>query len=310
MFTRQQILIRAAWIAIFGNGILAIMKISLGLLSGSMAVVADGIDSSGDIATSLITLFTAKLLSKPPNVHFPYGYEKADTIATKALSFIILFAGAQLAISTVNKMINPGVNELPEMLAVYTTIISIIGKLGLSFYLQKAGKSVSSSMLLANARNMKNDVLISLAVLTGLIFVFVFKMPVLDLITAFIVSLWILKVGFQIFMQSNTELMDGMKDPILYCELFKAVKLVEGAKNPHRVRLRKIGNLTMISMDVEVDPGITVTEAHEIARKVENTIKKCLPNVYDIVVHIEPLGNMEENEKFGLKEGDIEQLIS
>jgi len=61
-------------------------------------------------------------------------------------------------------------------------------------------------------------------------------------------------------------------------------------------------------MDVEVDPNITVTDAHEIARKVENIIKESLPNVYDIVVHIEPYGNEEENEKFGLKEGDVEGL--
>jgi cation diffusion facilitator family transporter len=153
---------------------------------------------------------------------------------------------------------------------------------------------------------MQNDVLISIAVLVGLVFTFILKMPVLDTITAFVVSVWIMKVGLQIFFQSNTELMDGMKDPVLYCELFAAVKQVEGAQNPHRVRVRKIGNLNMISMDIEVDPGITVTEAHEIARKVEISISSKLPNVYDIVVHIEPYGNNEENEKFGIKEEDVE----
>jgi len=308
MDNRQKKLILASWISIIGNAFLALMKISLGIVAGSLAVIADGIDSSSDIATSVITLFTASLLSKPPNIRYPYGYEKADTIATKALSFIIFFAGAQLAISTIGRLFNPQIANPPEMLAIYVTIISIIGKLALSLYLHRTGKSVSSSMLLANARNMQNDVIISIAVLVGLIFTFVLKMPILDSITALLVSIWIMKVGLQIFFQSNTELMDGMKDPILYCELFRAVKLVEGAKNPHRVRVRKIGNLNMISMDVEVDPNITVTEAHEIARKVENIIRESLPNVYDIVVHIEPYGNEELNEKFGLKEGDVEQF--
>ena len=308
MDSRQKTLIRASWISILGNAFLALMKISLGIVAGSLAVVADGIDSSSDIATSIITLFTARLLTKPPNIRYPYGYEKADTLATKALSFIIFFAGAQLAISTIDKLCNPHVTEIPEMLAIYVTLISIMGKLSLSLYLHRTGKAVSSSMLLANARNMQNDVLISLAVLVGLVFTFIFKMPVLDTVTALVVSVWIMKVGLQIFFQSNTELMDGMKDPILYCELFRAVKQVDGAKNPHRVRVRKIGNLNMISMDVEVDPNITVTEAHEIARKVENIIRESLPNVYDIVVHIEPYGNEEENEKFGLKEGDVEEF--
>lgn len=308
MENRQKSLVRASWISIFGNAFLALMKITLGLISGSLAVVADGIDSSSDIATSVITLFTAKLLSRPPNVRYPYGYEKADTIASKALSFIILFAGIQLAISTIGRLFHPQVTEPPEMLAIYVTIVSIIGKLALSLYLFRTGKTASSSMLLANARNMQNDVIISVAVLIGLIFTFILNMPVLDSVTALLVSIWIIKVGLQIFLESNTELMDGMKDPVLYCELFRVVKLVEGAKNPHRVRLRKIGNLTMISMDVEVDPEITITAAHEIARKVENIIKESLPNVYDIVVHIEPYGNEEENEKFGLKERDIENF--
>jgi cation diffusion facilitator family transporter len=308
MTDRQKTLILASWISIFGNAFLALMKISLGIVAGSLAVVADGIDSSSDIATSAITLFTARLLSRPPNIRYPYGYEKADTLATKALSFVIFFAGAQLAISTIGKFFNPQVVETPDMLAIYVTLVSIAGKTGLSLYLHRAGKSVSSSMLLANAKNMQNDILISVTVLVGLIFTFILKMPILDSVTALFVSVWIMKVGLQIFFQSNTELMDGMKDPILYCELFKAVRQVDGAKNPHRVRVRKIGNMNMISMDVEVDPQITVTEAHEIARKVENIIKESLPNVYDIVVHIEPFGNEEENEKFGLREGDIEDF--
>ena len=99
--------------------------------------------------------------------------------------------------------------------------------------------------------------------------------------------------------------MDGMQDPEFYCELFNAVKQVKGAHNPHRVRVRKIGSFHMISMDLEVDPDLRVKDAHEIARQVELIIRTTLPNVYDIVVHIEPIGNIEKGEKFGLREGDV-----
>jgi len=307
MYHRQQKIIQASWVAIIGNAILAVLKIALGLVSGSMAVIADGIDSSSDIATSLITLITARLLTKSPNIKYPYGYEKADTLATKALSFVIFFAGAQLAISTVHRMFSPQVTEPPTYLAVYVTLFSIVGKLALSLYLKKTGKNFSSTMLTANAQNMQNDVIISLTVLTGLFFIYILKLPILDIITAFAVSIWIMKAGLQIFFKSNTELMDEMKDPILYCELFNAVKKVDGAKNPHRVRVRKLGNYHMISMDIEVDATLSVLEAHNIAQKVEESIKKDLPNVYDIVVHVEPLGNYEENERFGIKEEDVSQ---
>ncbi len=308
MDKRQKIIIQASWVSIFGNAALALLKIILGLVAGSLAVVADGIDSFTDIVTSIITLVTARIISKPPNIRFPYGYEKADTMATKALSFVIFFAGAQLAISTIERLFDSQIIRPPTYLAIYVTLFSIAGKICLSIFLKSKGKNYNSAMLIANARNMQNDVIISLTVLAGLFFTFILKLPLLDSITALIVSLWIMKVAIQIFFQSNTELMDGMKDPILYCELFSAVRKVKGAKNPHRVRVRKIGSYNMISMDIEVDPTITVQKAHEIVQQVENSIKENIPNVYDIVVHVEPIGNLEENERYGLREKDVEGL--
>jgi len=307
---RQQIIIRSSWISLIGNLILAVLKITLGIVSGSLAVISDGIDSATDIATSFITLITARLLNRPPNRKYPYGYEKADTVATKALSFVIFFAGAQLAITTITRIINGTISEIPSSLAIYVTIFSIVSKLVLARYLISRGEGVNSEMLKANGKNMQNDVLISSTVLAGLVFTFLFKLPVLDYVTALLVSAWIMKVALQIFFKANVELMDGMKDPVLYCELFNAVKSVKGAQNPHRVRVRKIGNFHMISMDIEVEPLMTVHDAHEIAMKVEQEIKKKLPYIYDIVVHVEPLGNVETEEKFGLREKDVKDLES
>jgi cation diffusion facilitator family transporter len=305
---RQQIILRASWVAIAGNALLALLKIVIGLFAGSMAVVADGIDSATDIATSTITLVTAKIMSRPPNIKYPYGYEKADTIATKVLSFIIFFAGAQLAISSVERIVEGRYSELPSWIAVYVTIFSIVSKLSLSVYLRTTGKRANSSMLIANAKNMQNDVITSASVLAGLFFVFVLHLPVLDLITALLVSIWIMRVALKMFFETNLELMDGMQDPVFYCELFKAVKTVPGAENPHRVRVRKLGSYHMISMDIEVEPDLSVREAHEIAQKVESEIRRSLPNVYDIVVHVEPRGDDNSQEKFGLREKDIENL--
>lgn len=309
LIPRQRKIIVASWVAIIGNLILAILKILIGIISGSLAVVADGIDSASDIATSFITLVTAKLLAKPPNIKFPYGYEKADTMATKVLSFVIFFAGIQLAMSTIRGMISNEISEIPGKLAIIVTVVSIFGKLFLAAYLKTAGKKVNSSMLEANGKNMQNDVLISVSVLLGLIFIFVFELPILDRIIALAVSVWIMWAGIKMFLQTNTDLMDGMKDPILYCELFNAVNKVKGAHNPHRVRVRKLGSFHMISMDLEVEPLMTVKDAHDVAKKVEDEIKASLPNVYDIVVHIEPIGNQEYGEKFGLRENDVKGIV-
>ncbi|MCK4923167.1 MAG: cation transporter [Bacteroidales bacterium] len=307
---RQRKILLASWIAIIGNLILAILKILIGIISGSLAVIADGIDSASDIATSFITLITSRLMAKPPNINYPYGYEKADTMATKVLSFVIFFAGIQLALSTTRGIISNEITEIPGKLAIIVTVFSIFGKFILATYLKSVGKIVNSSMIEANGKNMQNDVIISASVLIGLIFTHVLEMPILDRITALAVSFWIMRAGIKMFLKTNIELMDGMKDPELYCELFKAVKKVKGAHNPHRVRVRKLGSYNMISMDLEVDPIMSVKDAHDVAKKVEDEIKSSIPNVYDIVVHIEPLGNLEHGEKFGLREGDVKKGVT
>lgn len=306
---RQRKILLASWIAIIGNLLLAILKIFIGFISGSLAVIADGIDSASDIATSFITLITSRFLAKPPNINYPYGYEKADTMATKVLSFIIFFAGIQLAMSTTRGIVSNEITEIPGRLAIFVTIFSIFGKIFLAVYLKSVGKTINSSMIVANGKNMQNDVIISVSVLLGLIFTQVLKLPILDSITALAVSFWIMWTGIKMFLKTNTELMDGMNDPELYCELFNAVKKVKGAHNPHRVRVRKLGSYHMISMDLEVEPLMSVKDAHEVAKKVEEKIKSTIPNVYDIVIHIEPLGNLEHGEKYGLREGDVKGLV-
>lgn len=304
---REKRIIRASWWAILGNALLAALKLVVGFLSGSVAVIADGIDSATDIASSLVVLVAARIIARPPNVRFPYGYQKADTVASKILSFVIFFAGAQLAYSTIKVLIEGSVMETPSPLAIWVTVISIAGKLVLSAILFRTGNRVESQMLIANARNMRNDIFISVSVLVSLFFTIYLKEPLIDRIIALVISAFIMVAAFRIFMKSNIDLMDGIDNTELYNKLFEAVKKVEGAHNAHRVRARKIGHHYMVNMDVEVDPELTVREAHTIAMKVENSIKSDIRNIYDVMVHIEPLGNKEENEKYGITESEIEK---
>ena len=303
--SREKTIIKASKIAIWGNGFLAVAKISVGLLAGSMAVIADGIDSGSDILTSIITLVTAHIIAHPPDPKYPYGYKKADTVATKLLAFIIFFAGAQLAISSFGSLIHPQEKEIPGIIAIYVIIISIIGKQLLASYLKKTGKAVESAMLIANSKNMQSDVIISFSVLAGLTFTFIFNMPILDTITAFLVSLWIMFVAFKIFMETNRELMDGVEDTDIYKTIIETVNKVEGAQNPHRIRVRKISNLCEVSLDVEVDGNLTLKEAHSITSCIEGELKRKIPRIYDVMIHTEPIGNIEPDEVYGVSEDKL-----
>jgi cation diffusion facilitator family transporter len=276
----------------------------VGFVSGSFAVIGDGIDTLSDVLTYFITLFTARIISKPADCKYPYGYKKAETIATKILAFIIFFAGAQLLISTITRLFNGELRDMPSIIAIYVTIFSIVGKFVLYYWQTRIGKRTNSAMILANAKNMLNDVVISSSVLIGLIFTFLLKMPVLDTITAMIVSFWIIWVAFGIYRDSSLELMDGVKDVSIYYKIIKSVEQVEGASNPHRIRVRKIADLFLIALDIEVDENILVSKAHEIAKQVEQALKQNIGNIYDVLIHVEPLGN-EEKEIFGISRDSL-----
>ena len=169
----------ASIISIIGNAILSVSKIVVGLVSGSLSVLGDGLDSLTDIFISLITLVVSVIIAQPPDKEHPYGHYRAETIATSILAFIIFFIGGQLSLSTAEKLFNHDALRMPETLAVYVTVFSIVGKIFLSGSQYILGKKSGSTMLIANSKNMQNDVVTSAGVLIGLGCVF-FSPPAVE----------------------------------------------------------------------------------------------------------------------------------
>lgn len=296
---------KAAIFSSIGNAILAIGKITVGIISGSMAVLSDGIDSFMDVLSSIIMVFTTRIMKKPPNINYPYGYNRAETITTKAISFFIFFAGVQLVYSSIDMLFFVKEHHVPNTIAIYITLFSIAGKIILSLHQKKQGKKHNSSMLITNSKNMLYDIIISIGVLIGLLFTAYFKIPEIDLILAFIIGVFVIYSGIKIFLLSSTELMDGIKDTSIYTILFKTICKIDGVYNPHRARIRMMGNQYIIAIDIEVDGDISVNESHKLSEKVEDEIKNNIPNVYDILVHIEPYGESHKSEKFGVSKNNL-----
>jgi cation diffusion facilitator family transporter len=298
---KNTILLHTSWVSTIGNSVLSGLKLLVGFMSGSLAVIGDGIDSATDVVVSIVMVFTSRIIGKPPDREHVYGHEKAESIATKILSLVIFYAGMQMLFTSVQHVFWGETREIPSILAIYVTVFSIFGKLSLALYQFRQGKKIDSPMLTANAQNMRNDVLISLSVLIGLFFTFILQLPVLDAVTGIVVSLFILKTAVGIFMDSNIELMDSVKDTSVYDKIFQAVSGTSGASRPHRVRTRMIGGMYIISLDIEVNGQSTVVEAHNIANEVEKNIRQKIDNVYDIRIHVEPEGTVHNDEKFGLE---------
>jgi cation diffusion facilitator family transporter len=195
--------------------------------------------------------------------------------------------------------------HVPAFGAIVVTVISVLVKLILSYWQMKEGRSISSKMLIANAHNMRSDIILSLGVLVGVSCSFFFQQDWLDHFIGLLVGVWILKVAFELFRETSFELMDSVEDIAIYTKIFEAVNSIKEANNPHRLRVRRLSNLLMIDLDIELDESLTMKEAHLIGIDVENAIKDNVENVYDIMIHFEPLGNIEEDETYGVQQRDI-----
>jgi len=301
---KARIIKAASLTALFGNSILAVLKIGTGFFAGSLAVLGDGIDSSVDVAIAVMSLFVARIISRPADEDHPWGHGRAETVATYLLSCMLFFAGAQLILSSGNDILFGVEKEVPSFLAIIITVISIIGKLLLAWSQYMFGKKAGSSMLKANAKNMLADVFLSAGVLLGLVFSMIFNIGLIDSWAALLVGFWVIKSALGIFLEANTELMDGGVQKNYYKIVFDAVNSVEETGRPHRVRMRRVAGLWDIDIDIEVPPDKTITEAHTIAKKVEIAIKERVENIYDIMVHVEPAGNLED-ESYGLCEESL-----
>jgi len=301
---RNKIIRTASIISMAGNAILAISKLLVGYFAGSLSVIGDGLDSFTDVFISMITLVISIIITQPPDKEHPYGHFRAETIATAILAFIIFFIGGQLSLSSFSKLIHNDYSQIPGILSVYVTLFSIAGKLVLSWSQYKLGKKSNSPMIIANGKNMLNDILTSTGVLIGLACIFFFNLPIIDRILALIIGIWIMYTAISIFKGTVTEMMEGESDMSLYNKVFEVVKRTDDLFNPHRLRIRKLGSYYLIDMDVEVDGNLKIKDAHDKVKILEDNMRLSIPYIYDIVIHIEPLGNIENQERWGLKEKD------
>ena len=302
---RLSVLKKASWAGIVGNLLLSALKIISGLISGSLAVIGDGIDSLSDVVTSMVTLYAAKAGAAPPDPEHPWGHGRMETIATKTLSLIIIMAGLQLLTMTLRKLTGTVSSELPGVIALIASGISILGKTALAAYKYRGSRITGSRMMQADAVNMRNDILLSFAVLAGVFFTRILNLSLIDILTGLSVSVWIIISGVKVFLHTNTELMDSIDDKDVYRHVFEAANAVQGVSNPHRVRIRGLNSFYVIDLDVEVDGSLSVSEAHNLACTLEMEIRNRVRKVYDIMVHVEPAGVADHLEGYGLVPGDI-----
>lgn len=278
---------RMAFWSILVSACLAILKISSGLIAGSTALLADGIESASDMLTSAIVLGGMAIARRPADDRFPYGYGRAESLAGKTVATTLLIFATLLGAKSIGRFIeNP---PAPPPWALIPLGISFITKLFLSWYKHRLGRKLRSSALLADAANDIMDVFSATVAAAGIaVAVWYPHLARADAVGGFGVSMIIFVLGVQIFRKTSNELMDVMPEPELVLAVRSSAGGVPGVLGVEKCFGRKSGMFYLFDLHVEVNPQMTVRSAHELAHIVQDRILEDCPYVKAVLVHVEP----------------------
>ncbi len=270
------------------SGILAVMKISVGWMAGSTAVVADGLESAADVITSGVVLFGLVVASRPADENHPYGHGRFETLTGLAVGLILSLTGAGICFQSLEML--DKVHAPPASYSLWVLIISIAAKAMLSSYKFRYGRKIHSAALVADAWNDSVDML-SGAVALVAVALTVFNPPkflAADHYGGAVVGLIVIFLGFQVIRETAMQLMDTMPDDTTLAQIRAVAGQVAGVRGVEKCYARKTGLQYHVDLHVEVDPNMTVKASHYLGHQVREAIVHQLDWVADVLVHVEP----------------------
>ncbi|NQW05084.1 MAG: cation transporter [Acidobacteria bacterium] len=279
---------RVARVGMAVSGLLACSNITIGVLAHSTSVVATGFEFAGDVLASSIVVIGMGVAARPADDDHPYGHGRFETLSAFAVGLILAITG--LAISYQSLQGVGAQHPAPGMSAVAALVGAIVLRGIMSSVKFRVGRRIRSAALVADAWNDAVDILSALAALTavGLAMYDPVRFAAADHFGGFVVGLIVVITGFRIMRDSSLELADTMPPPELTSELQAVARSVVGVDGIDKVLARKTGLHYHIDLHIEVDPTLTVAASHAIAGHVRATLKRELPWVADVLIHIEP----------------------
>lgn len=269
---------------LFLNVFVAAAKIIYGYAMGSISMRSDGFHSFFDGTSNVIGLVGIWVASQPPDEEHPYGHRKFETLSTIAIAAMIFAAGAEILREAYLRLSIPHDIEVSVMSFIIMAVTLAIN-IGVMMYEARKGRELKSDFLTADALHTQSDIYISLSVVISLIAAKA-GYPVVDIIAAFVITLFIAKMGFSILKSAANVLADAACiDPY---DIEKVVMNINGVKSCHGIRTRGNRNFVNVDLHVLVDPDEKIQDAHTIAHNVEDAIKKGFLSVVDVVIHVEP----------------------
>jgi cation diffusion facilitator family transporter len=272
-----------AWVNVF----LTLIKISIGIIGQSTALIADGIHSFSDLASDVLVLIAIKLGSREADYEHPYGHKRFETLATVILGLGLVLIAGGIAWDGSQRLLHPEALLIPNIDTLGIAAISILANEWLYHYTKRIGIMTRSKLLLANAWHHRSDAISSVIVLLGIGAVLL-GYPFADTVAAILVALMVGKIGLQLVLESIKELVDTSLSEELVQEIRREIKTTQGVQGIHLLRTRQMGEDAYIDAHIVVDAKISVSEGHVIGDRVRENLTHKFDDIVDVLVHIDP----------------------
>jgi cation diffusion facilitator family transporter len=286
--TKSEKAIRTTYWSIAGNTFLAITKAIAGVFGNSYALIADAIESTTDIFSSLLVLFGLKYAAKPADENHPYGHGKAEPLITFAVVGFLVVSATIIFIESIHNIQKPHSIPKPFTLIVLGAII-LFKEASYRYVIQKS-KETNSTSLKADAWHHRSDAVTSLMAFIGISIALFFGKgyETADDWAALLASLFIVYNAYLIFRPALGEIMDEHLHDDIIDEIRAQCTKVEGVIATEKCKVRKMGMHYIVDLHVIVQKDLTVFEGHQIAHNVKDTLMNDIPDIADILIHIEP----------------------
>lgn len=288
---------KVTWIGFLANISLSGIKFTTGYFGRSQALIADAIHSLTDTTTDLAVIAGSHYWSRPPDENHPYGHRRLETLVTVFIGFMLAAAGVGIGWEAVSSL-HEKHSSPPGWIALCAALVSILCKEILYRWTAFASKKIKSPALAANAWHHRTDAISSVPVLIAVGGALLFpSWSFLDHVGAAVVSIFILHSAVKIIWPGISELIDVGAPEQIKAKIANIACTGEKVQEVHAVRTRYISSGIQVDMHIVVDGSMSVREGHDIADEVENRIIEGIPEVLDVVIHVDPPENMLRNKR-------------
>ncbi len=274
-----------AWLSIGAYVFLSLVKLIIGYLTNSEALVADGLNNSTDILLSIAILIGIKISKRPADANHMYGHSKAESIASLLASFIMVSVGLNIIWNSILNIFNSTVTAAPDAFAAWTAMFCAGVMYAVYRFNHKLAINTNSQALQAAAKDNLSDVWVSIGAAIG-IFGSQFNMPWLDPLTALVVGFMICRTAWSIFRESSYVLTDGFDEAELP-QYIETIMLIHGVLAVDDMKARSNGSEIFVDVVIHVDPKLDIVKCHEICNNIEKIMLE-RHHVSNVHIHIEP----------------------